>query len=356
MNIIKYTKLVGSGIFILCSSLLAQATVATDPVGFVNVELKPGNGTQKSTNVISLPLHPLQEDIEGLSVGVINEVTSNSIQVLNAGWSNGSLSNLATPYLFKISSGNAEGLILPISTTNLNTSDRLYLNVNFGGEGIDLTSLGITTGINGDKFEIIPCDTLSSLFGTPETTGIIGGTNALNADTIIVFSLSWDVYFYSTNTESWVKSTFGFPNADNLVLHPDFAIIYERISPEPLYLTLVGSVPTEQKNVAVKNSGITFLVSGWPVDTTLGQAGIEQLSGWQSGTNASTADSVIIRSDLGIWETFFYDGAEWKKSIFGFPTADSQPLITASGLIINRLGSNLGLSQLTQPVPYLNNL
>ena len=353
MKLPKLLTALASSLLIFYSITFAQ-TVATDPVGYVTVTISPGNGSQKSTNVVSLPLHPIQENIDGISIGVFSNVTSSSVEVSNAGWTEGALSNPSTPYLLRVTSGSAEGLIIPISTSIPNTSTELYLETDFNGENIDLVSLGIAVGENGDRFEIVPCDTLKSLFGTPESTGIVGGTSALNADSIIIFSSFWSIYFYNTNENAWVKSTFGFPNADNQILHPDFALIYERIGTDPLPLTILGNVPLEQRNVVVGNSGITFLGNGWPVNTTLGESGIEQLPGWVSGSNASIADSVIIRSDLGAWESFFYNGSEWRKNAFGFPNADSQLLKSGSGLMLDRLGSTSGSSLLVQQVPYMN--
>jgi hypothetical protein len=352
MKSLKYIKIQALSLLFVSFSLSAQ-TVSTDPVGYVKLEVNPGNGVQKSTNIISLPLKPFDEEINGLSYGAISDLTANSIQVFDAGWTPGALSNPSTPYLLKILSGELEGLIVPISTTISNTANELFLNTSFNGEDLNLTSLNISTGNDADEFEITPADTLGSLFGTPETTGIIGGTNALDSDTIIIFSSVWNVYFYNTNLGHWVESTFGFPNAENVIIHPDSALIYERIDANPLTFTIIGSVPLEKRNASIKESGITFLSNGWPTDTILGESGIEQLPGWQNGSNASVADSVIIRSELGAWETFFYDGNEWKKSTFGFPAANDRILSLGSGIIINKLGNTSGLTQLTQLVPYL---
>lgn len=354
----KFTKLLAtltSGWFI-CASLFGQ-TAVTSPVGLLNLEITPGNGSQKSFNVVSFPLHPVLEDFDGISTGQFSSITENSVQVANAGWIAGALSDASAPYLLHITSGNAEGLLIPVSTAIPNTATELFLATTFNGEVLDLNSLGIAVGENGDSFEIIPADTLSSLFGTPESTGIDGGTNFSDADTIYIFSSNrWNIYFYHTGRNAWVKSSFGFPNADNLIIHPDFAIIYERLGDSTLTINLTGRVPLNRRNVAVKNSGVTFLGNGWPVETTLGQSKIEQLPGWRTGENTSVADSVILRSASGAWEFFFHNGSEWQKSTFGSPTADSQIISPGSGIVLYKSGVAPGLSQLIQETPYTNNL
>lgn len=348
---LKLSSLLAGAVLLTSSLLTTQASAATThPVGYVTLSITPGSGAEKSTNILSVPLLPPQENLTGASVGTIASVTPNSIIVADAGWSNGELSNSSSPYLVKVTSGTAEGLTLPVSTTIPNTSNELFIANNFSSETLDLTSLGIN--LSTDTFEIIPADTLLSLFGSPESTNVDGGSSASDADTIILFNNGWNVYFYSTTKNAWVRSTFGFPIANDTIIHPDYALIYERLPASPLSFVITGEVPTNARNAILKDTGITFLANGWPVNTTLNNSGLQNTSGWVSGASATVSDQVIIRSATG-WNVFFHNGTNWVKSTFGFPNANNEPLPLGQGVIINRIGSGGGLKQLSQSLPYI---
>ena len=339
---------------LLLSPASAQTTATTDPVGAMTVTLEAFDGTAKGTNFVSIPLLPAEADISGVKVGVITSVGPSSITVSNAGWTPGELSNESNPYLAKIMTGLNEGLVLPIKTSpgSENTAETIYVDTSVGFVSFDLTTLDIQTGVNGDEIQLFSAPTLLSVFGTPTTTGIAGGTSFADADTILVFDGIWRNYFYNSTREEWVQSTFGFPSADNLVLHPYSAVLFERFADTDLELMVSGRVPMTPRLVPFASGGVTTLSNGWPVGTTLEQLGLEDLPGWISGGSALNADSVLIKSGNGPWRIYFYDGSDWRESTFGFPLANQTALPAGGGVLVDRNGQADFVDLLDQSLPY----
>ena len=337
------------------SPLNAQTTATTDPVGFVTVGITAGTGSAKKNTLFSVPLLEA-ESISGQVSGVITGVSSNSISNTNAGWTAGALSAPATPYLIQVTSGAAEGRLFLIASSaatggavagTANTATTVTVS-SVDTTQVNLTTLGIVAGT--DTYKIYACDTLSSFFGTPGTTGVQGGTGPASADTIVaVVNGSSSTYYYNTTSSKWVRSALGNPDSSNVPLLPYFGIQYSRLANTPLSFVVTGGVPTEPRKTAVKNSGTTIVSQFWPVDTTLGTSGLSSVV--TAGASASVADTVILTSG-GAASTFFYNGTNWKKVVLGSPNADTQPITIGSSIQIIRKGSAAGYSTLSQAVPY----
>jgi len=340
----------------------AQETATTDPVGFVTVGVAAGTGSAKRNTLFSLPLLET-ESITGQVAGTITGVTANSISNSNAGWTAGALSNPATPYLIMITSGPAEGRMFLIASSSnaggaivgtANTANTVTVS-SVDSAQVDLTSLGIRTGT--DTYRIFPCDTLSSFFGTPASTGIQGGNLAANADVItVVFNGSSANYFYNTGVtpNRWSRVAFGSPDSSNVPLLPYYGVQYARLPASPLSFVITGSVPTKARVVGVKNSGTTLLAQYWPADSTLQSLGLNTLAGWLSGPNASLADTVVLTSG-GSANSFFYDGTNWRRVGFGNPLANSTVIGVGTTVQIVRKGVTSGFGSLTQNPPYTLN-
>jgi hypothetical protein len=342
---------------------LAQepATATTEPVGFVTVGVAAGMGTTKRNTLFSLPL--LETDsITGQVAGTITGVTANTISNANAGWAAGELSDPAKPFLIQITSGDAEGRMFLISSSAAtggaiagaaNTSDTVTVS------SIDTAQTSVPgAGVQvGDTYKIYACDTLSSFFGSPDSTGIQGGTSAASADVItLVVNGSSANYFYNTGVtpNRWTRVAFGNPTSDNIPLLPYYGVQYARLPATPLSFVITGSVPTKPRVVGVKNSGTTLLSQYWPADSTLESLGLATIPGWLSGPNAGSADTVILTSD-GSASTFFYDGTNWRRVAFGNPVANSTVIGVGSTVQIVRKGVAAGFGALTQNLPYTLN-
>jgi hypothetical protein len=337
---------------------MAQATATTDPVGFVTVGIAAGTGTAKRNTLFSLPL--LETDSIAGVAGTITGVTSNTISNAGAGWTPGALSQPATPYLIQITSGSAKGRMFLIASSaatggavsgTANTATQVTIS-SLDSTQVDLNTLGIAVG--ADTYKIYACDTLSSFFGTPATTGILGASTSANADTIVIVANgSSATYFYNTSVtpNRWSRVGLGSPDASNVPLLPYYGVQYSRLGNSALSFVVTGGVPTVDRQVAIKTSGPTLLAQYWPADSTLGSLGLQNLPGWQTGASASTADTVVLTS-AGAANTYFYNGTNWKRVALGSPNADTTPVPVGTTVSINKRGSAAGFTTLTQQAPY----
>ncbi len=355
MNITRFSLAAVFASSVLLTGANGLTTATTDPVGFVTVGITAGTGTAKKNTLFSVPLMETEE-ITGEVAGTITGVTANTISNSNAGWTSGALSQPATPFLIQITSGAAEGRLFLIASS-ANTGGAIAGAANTGTTvtissidttQVDLTTLDIVPGT--DTYKIFACDTLSSFFGTPVSSGVQGGTAATSADTIIAVSNGVpSTYFYNTNSAKWVKVAFGSPDASNVALLPYYGIQYSRLANTALSFVVTGQVPTQQRNVAVKNAGTTVVSQFWPTDTTLGSSGLSSVV--TPGANATSADTVILTAN-GVVSTYFYSGTTWKKVAFGTPDANGTVLGIGTSMQIVRKGSATGYTTLSQPVPY----
>lgn len=340
------------------SAMPSQATTATtDPVGFVTVDITAGTGAAKRNTLFSVPLLEA-ESITGQAAGVITGITANSISNANAGWTPGALSEPATPYLIQITSGAAAGRMFLIASSSSaggaiagtpNTATTVSISSN-DSQQVDLTTLGIQTG--EDTYKIFACDTLSSFFGTPETTGILGGNSAATADSVLaVVNGSASNYFYNTaaNPPRWSRVFVGSPDASNTPLVPYYGVQYGRLANLPLSFVVTGGVPTVPRTVAVRNSGTTLLSQYWPTETTLGSSNLQTVV--THGASAAVADTVVLTTD-GAVNTYFYDGTNWRRVFVGSPISNTTPIPVGATIQIVRKGNDTDFTTLTQSVPY----
>lgn len=330
----------------------AQETATTAPVGFVTINVSPGSGTSKTTTLMSLPLLETN-DIQGQVAGTITGLTATSISNAAADWAAGTLSTPATPFLIMITSGSAQGRMFLISSVTSNTATTLTISSNDAVQ-VDLTQLGIVQGT--DTYKIYACDTLSSFFGAPSPSGVLGGTSANASDTLILVSNgAASTFYYNTTLGRWTKAAFGNPDASNEPLLPFYGIQYARLSSSPLSFTVTGGVPTIQRQVEVKNSGPTLLAQYWPAGSTLSTLNLQTIAGWRTGANASAADTVVLTSS-GAASTYFYDGINWRRAAFGSPISDGVPIELGTTVKIARKGSTTtDYDTLQQNVPYTLN-
>ncbi len=334
--------------------VLPAQEAATIPSGMVSISIPAGTGTGKTTSLISLPLLQTAE-LDGNAVGRFSSVTSTTFSDTSAGWTPGELSNVSEPKLLLITSGAAEGHMFLISTEATAQNSATTATISSDDSVVaDLAKLGILTGENGDTYRILNCDTLASLFGNPQSTGVLGGTTANTADSVtLVVNGTSSTYYYKTNVtpNRWTKSAFGNPDASTTPILPYYGTQFSRLANSPLKLAVTGDIPANPRKTFVSNSGTTLLAQYWPVDSTLASTGISSLPGWVSGASAKVADTVVITSD-GTTSTFWFDGANWRKSAFGNPISNSEVISTCSTLSLVKKGSAPGSSLLNQSLPY----
>lgn len=326
-------------------------TLSAQTVGYIQYTIAgSSNGTSQKITFISPPFITTATTT-GLTNGVINSLTSNTVTVTGAGWT---ASDLVTngPTYFYVKSGSQAGLMLLVTA---NTTDTLTLDT----ETQNLTTLGITTGASGDAFELIQGDTVANVFGTP-AEGIIGGTasqfSAGQTDKIILRDNSGvtRTIYYSTESNQWRRSGSG-ANQGTIRVSPYSGAIYYRISTTPLVLLSSGVVPSVQSRQLVPRSGVTFLSRFFPTDTTLGALGLENMTDWRStndaGVTTTTADKVIVTDNSGIVRQFYHDGTSWKRG--GSGSSQNSVIIPAGSAIqVSRFGSTTNTEQFSQALPY----
>jgi len=334
---------------LLCLSLPpAQAQETTVPVGYVTLTIAAGTGSVKKVTPISIPFYDFIAGMDGQIKGQISGVTASTLVNTSADWTPAQLSNAASPYLIKLTSGAATGRTFLISTAVANTATAVTIDAKDIAQGA-LTTLGIAAG---DSYEIFPCDTLGSFFGTPETSGVEGGPNVNNADSLMISSNgALDTYFYSTTLNRWTRSILGSPNATDTPLRPDAGIWYSRRAASEMTLVIPGRVPTTRRMATVKNSGATILSQHWPVDTMLINSNIHQIPTWTAAAAVASADKVQLVVD-GETRTYWYDGAHWRRQTDGSPIADNVVIPAGAAVFINQLGTAAGYSTVTQSLPY----
>ena len=346
----KYLSSLLSSFLLLSSNLVSQSiSVSTLPVGYVTWTINPGSGSSRAFTTLSLPLYQPSQSINGISSGVISSVSPDEITVSNAGWSPSQLSNAATPYCLKITSGSAEGRTLLISTSASNTTDTVVIDLIASNIG-DLTTLDIELG--QDTFDIIECDTLGSLFGSPSESDIIGAEDFSSADNIYLLTNgSWAKFYYNTNLNRWTKLTLGSPDATDQPILPDGGILYSRLASTPMELIISGTVPNTPRQLTINRSGVTFIGSTWPVGLELTNSGISQISGWQSSVNSSDADKVYMLIS-GSWQKFYHDGTDWRRITLGNPIANNQSISSGSAIMLQKNSALPFNSILVQDIPY----
>jgi len=337
---------------LLCPVAIAQTTVATAPVGIINLTIAAGKGSSPAVSVLSFPLNNnVSASLTGQVTGVITGVATSTISNASAGWTAGALSTPATPCLIQITSGSAAGRTFLISTSTANTSTTVTIDAQESAQ-VDLRTLGIAVGT--DTYAIYGCDTLLSAFdaGTAVATDttVLGSTSAAKADNVSLFiNGAWRQYYYNTASRNW-RSLGSNTVSDNVPIRPDTGAIYSRLANLPLALTVTGGVPTGKRQATVTNSGVDFISSSWPVDLTLGTSSIAAIPGWLSASAANDADSVFILVS-GAWRQYYHDGKNWRR-VGPKTISDSVAIPSGSAFMIQRKNSARGASILTQATPY----
>lgn len=331
----------------------AQTTVQGEPFGYVKVNIARGSGSSKTNTMVSIPLFDTVP-IGGKARGSITAVGSNTLSSTSAGWTPGELSNRTNRFLIHMTSGEAAGRMFLIATNNNNTADTVTV------DGADITAHGAlnTLGIAaGDNYQIHPCDTIGSFFGTPATTGVVGGTNLAGADGILLtINGTPNNYFYHTLSNRWVRSAPGFPDATHQPIHPYTGFTYSRIGATALSLTAVGRVPTMSNRVVpIRNTGPTVVSQYWPVATAISNLGFDTMQGWAKATSSRTADRLIIATNTGaLPQTYFFHSASnaWVENRPGFPLSGSRIVPVGSSVTVNRASNSAGSTLLRQAIPY----
>lgn len=361
-------KLLRSSLAILIAagfSANAQTTATTDPVGFVTTSIAAGTLSSVRNTFFSIPLQEV-ESITGQVAGQVTGVTSNSLINTNAGWAPGALSQPSTPYIVQLTSGAGAGRIFLIAANNTtsgasgsallaNTASNVFLSPLDSAAGVNLTSIGVAAG---DNYKIYACDTLSSFFGTPASSGVRGGSATTNSDVVTtIINGSAGTYWYNTTATRWARQGPGSADSANVALVPNYGIVYGRRTNSPLVFTVTGQVPVSARTALVKNSGQTMLSSYWPAVTTLSNIGLQSLPIWTGSTVFSNADFVTLTPPTGSAVNYWWDATAnsgsggWRRQGPG-NTLTNPPIEIGTAVQVTQRGSANGSTPITNNVPY----
>lgn len=344
---LKTISLLASAALFTLNSLSAVETV---PVGYSTWNIAAGTGTARTFTTLSLPLYQPSNSTDGVSSGVITGLTSSTLTVSGANWTAGELSQAGSPFCLRITreGAAAEGWTLLVSTSSPNTSDTLTVDLASSGVS-DLAALGIEVGT--DTFELIECDTLSSLFGEPTEGGIVGGDYA-SADNVWLFvGGSWRKFYYNDTLSRWTRFFPGNPDASNQVVLPDSGILYSRLAATSSELVISGTVPSTDRIVSINQSGLSVIGSSWPVDVTLAQSNISSIPEWVSSSDFNVADIVWVLN-AGSWRKYYHDGTDWRRRFPGTPVANDVVIESGSAVLIQKTAASTSNSALSQALPY----
>jgi uncharacterized protein (TIGR02597 family) len=305
---------------------LTVGSVATIPVGYINFTL-----TGSASTAFGLPLEDPVGPVAGLKAAKVAALTATTLTADNAGWSPGVLSAVSAPWVVRFTSGAAAGKVVDIAG---NTASSLTLR------NADLVTLGVTVG---DTFELVPVDTLGTLFGA---TVLQGGPSVATADNVQMRSGRTALtYFYDTGRGYWRRST-ATTNANATTVRPGAGLLLVRRGATETF-TLVGRVLGTTYRQPVNNAGATMITPGFPTDTSLGDLAVQnRIAGWRSGTTTA-ADQVYLYNGSA-WVGYVYNGSHW-VALNGGAVSDTVPLAAGGVLLIQRPGTTAGTTDFVQP-------
>jgi hypothetical protein len=328
--------------------VVAQTTVATNPVGFITQSITPGSVASPTLTLLSPTLtQPITYQ------GYISSLTSTTITVAGTSWTAnqfGPDANSGSPqYYVEVidpnihdTNGNAGGALADI-TSNTATSVTIDANLTAFAPAADVTS-GVVTVI------IRPHVTLSTLFGATNTAGLTAGATPGTADEVLIYDGANSVsYFYFTGDQQgdppgWYDSAFTL-QAGNVSIAPFEAVVIKRKSAGALTLTSVGTVKTGDTLFPVVN-GLNVLGTVSAQGLTLATSGLftgSSTTGVTAGATPATADEVIIYSGTTQTPYFYFTGDQqgdapgWYDSAFT-TTAGSIPIAPGTAFVLKRKG------------------
>jgi uncharacterized protein (TIGR02597 family) len=325
---------------LISSPCAFSAVVAySPPVGGMTVTLTGAVvGGQKITAFTPALRLPVGPTFTGKSRGSLTNVSATQFTDTSASWSAGALSQASAPYFVKLTSGAAAGTWWQVSTTAANTVSTLTIL----NRGVSPLTLGVVVG---DKYEIVPADTLATLFSDLEPS--IGGANATTADTVRIHDgTSWREYYYNTSAGGWREGASGF-NRSNTVVRPDSGIFFVRKTTGNLGLRMLGQVATVRERIVVNPTGLVVIGSVFPVARTVGSLNIQAVPGFVAFAGDQAACDKISFYDGTSWRVLQYNptASQWREGASAF-NRNTLPIPLGSPIILQRGSAATGSAAL----------
>lgn len=310
---------------------LGATTLATVPVGYMNVAIAGGTPGAPTITPVGIPLDRTSVPPTGIRAGRIESFTANTVTQSGGGWT-ANLAGPMSPWMLKITSGPAAGRTLDIVA---NSATTLTLS------GADLTTLGLAAG--ADTFELVRMETLSSLFGS---AALQGGTSASVADNVQIRSgTTWLAYYFDTNLGFWRRTIGPATNSNNVLIRPQSGVQIVRRA-AAVSLTFTGRVAATPFHATVNNASSTVIHRGFPTDTTLGTLALQtRLPGWKGGDLVSLHNGTT-------WIAYSFNGSFWQPAAGPVTNTDTTAIPAGALITIQRTGATSGTTDLTLELPY----
>ncbi len=318
-------------------ALHAQTTATTTPVGVINVTIPAAaNASTPSNTTLSIPLYAPADYIS--TVATIPSATE--FTLTGAAWQAGQFAVASAPRFVRIkASTTVPANIGRIFLVSANTTNQLTVTLADG-----VTDIHSVLSV-GDVCEVLPANTLGTVFGTTTPVLHADPDPALADNVYILNAGEWEIYYH--NGTNWRKSG-GLGNKNDTIMYPDEGMFIVRVLTSPVVLTLRGTVPSTAERTDLAGTASTFLANRFPVDTQLVNTGIHLTPDWVTGA-AEDADLVYAwNGGLSEWEIFYHNGTSWRKA-GGLGNKDTTVIPSATAIVVSRKNGTVTLSQ---PLPY----
>ena len=219
----------------------------------------------------------------------------------------------------------------------------------------------------GDQFEVLPGDTLATIFGDNTNTPVVvtGGANFTQADTVGLPTTSGapqPTYYFNTTYGYWAQyqgatNTNGSPvNVNSAIIYPNTAaVVLVRNANPTAQLSLMGRVSQVALLQKVTGRTSTYNSTQCAADITLGQLSLG--ANWSANNIFTQADTIGVFPFGQSPQTFsvYYEDASqnWHLYPNTTNTVNSTTIPAGSVLtILKRSGVSGAGAFLTTSMPY----
>lgn len=325
MNILR---LAAGVVLTSATSIFAQTTATTDPVGFITLNATgTGGGGAPTLSFRGLGMTRAVE-----YQGSAETVGTNTLVDNEATWTDNQFNGANGAFFVEITGGPRAGTTYDIQTTTAATKT-LTLAQNLGS--------GITAPVS---FKVRKHWTIATVFG-PNNEGGLGGGDATTADQILVQNgAAYDTYYYQTTGAGgvgWRKLGVPDTDASGTVLFPEEGLIVKRKQSSAANVALLGAVKMGQTSVPIV-SGNNLIANVYAANMTLADSGLytgDPATGIAAGS-VTSADQVLTWNGA-TYDTYYYQslglgGTGWRKA--GAPTIDASAAVipVGSSVILKR--------------------
>jgi len=344
----KLTFVITIGLITAATGFQARATdVFTDPVGFITLNPVPNGIAFLGLGMTQIPAaRGLAMTASGQTLPVNIAMTPGAFNTVTIGGVPNAQYYVENVNALSANAGFSDDIIS-------NDAANLYL-ANSDGAFI----------ANGDAIKIYPHQTLNSVFGTHDESGLFGSNNSTFADNLVVWDPVHQVpvtYFYKSTsaTPGWRGPAGGLINAGQTPLYVDQDIeIISGSSQTTNNIKLIGGVKLGNTITVVPAGGQAFVGNMYATSVTLSNLNLytgNPNTGVYGSNNSTFADNVVIWDQVNqVPVTYFYKSTSatpgWRGPQGGLINAGTNVL--PIGCVINVIHSTGPTFTWTLPAQY----